>query len=464
MKWFQTKYEELMAGRQTARSTSCLFACVTSKKFEFFSVLVIFVNTGVLIYSTDRMMRRALDGEQASDDMDAIVWCEVGFVTWYAIELILKVIGTGVYFFTDEDRGWNILDLVLVGLSVTDMLMTRVFDAELGNIGVLRAMRFLRVIRVVRMFRVMRFVNELRTLLSCVLGCLNPMIWACVLIAFFLVMFSVFFVQTAATYIQDSHGTYPVNLEDYKQFFGSVPVACLTLFQGISGGRDWGEVYEMVHFSPASSIMFIILVLFFQLAVLNIVTSIFVEKALSCAKPDNERLILLQNQKDIQDAKELIELVKSIDQDHSGAITFEEFQQFMDDERFRLYFEVRNIDLADAEMFFELLVAGSSDRDILEDEEEGDAGGLLAGKVDLGTFVDGCFRLKGSASSMDLRCLDFELKLMHAHQERFFQFCSHQFHKIFSAIEPHESHHKTVYQSAKKKPVARSMQTPTPVM
>jgi hypothetical protein len=300
------------------------------------------------------------------------------------------------------------------------------------------------------MMRAFRFVNELRTMLTCVLGCATSILWASVLIFLFLMMFAVFFVNTSASHIMDADSSIQ-DVVKYEKNFGSVQDAILTLFQGISGGMDWGEVYDMVNSSPAEGLLFIVLVVFFQLAVLNIVTSHFVEKALRYAQPDAEHLMLLQNQRDIQDAKGLMELARKLDDEHTGTITFQEFKRFMENEEFRLYFEVRNIDIADAEMFFELLVAGSAGgHDIVSNEEQGVGGkSLLEESVDFATFVDGCFRLKGAASSMDLRCLDFELKLMHANQERFFAFCSNQFQRIYQTIDPDSSHHKETYKSGR---------------
>jgi len=264
-------------------------------------------------------------------------------------------------------------------------------------------------------------------------------------------MFAVFFVQTCTNNLQENADDLSKgDRENFKRYFGTVVDGTVSLFQAVSGGQDWGEIYDMVDTSFMSSFLFIALVLFFHIALLNIVTSVFLEKTMGYARPDAERLILMQNQKDIQDAKDLRALVEELDDEHTGHISFAEFKRFMDNERFRLYFEVRGIDVADAEMFFDVLVAGMARQDLGALEQDG-ASKLKERTVDFGTFIDGCFRLKGSASAMDLRCLDFEIKLMHANQERFYTFAADQLQRLETRLPQKHSELPRAGKKSRKK-------------
>merc|ERR1712216_23826 len=69
---------------------------------------------------------------------------------------------------------------------------------------------------------------------------------------------------------------------------------------------------------------------------------------------------------------------------------------------FRQYFDVRGIDIKDAAMFFQMLCASAE---------------VHGGEVDVETFIGGCLRLKGLASSIDVQTLAFESKLMHCIQK-----------------------------------------------
>merc|ERR1711920_1067206 len=85
-----------------------------------------------------------------------------------------------------------------------------------------------------------------------------------------------------------------------------------------------------------------------------------------------------------------------------GKISLDEFVHAMEDPKFRYFFEVRGLDIKDAEMFFNMLTAVSG-----EDE------------VDISTFVSGCLGMQGTASSLDLQTLSFELKVLHISHQNF---------------------------------------------
>merc|ERR1719305_2256391 len=91
--------------------------------------------------------------------------------------------------------------------------------------------------------------------------------------------------------------------------FGSVMGGALTLFQCVAGGNDWVEAFEVVRATGADNgAVFLFFILFFVIAVWNIVTSIFIERTMEYAQPDMEGLLLIKRRKDIEDAKQLMKL------------------------------------------------------------------------------------------------------------------------------------------------------------
>jgi len=175
----------------------------------------------------------------------------------------------------------------------------------------------------------------------------------------------------------------------------------------VSGGIDWTEPYEIVQRTgDFNGSVFLFFIFFFVIAVWNIVTSIFIERTMELSKPDLEGLMLLKRRHDIEDAKQLSKLCTMVDKDGSRSISAVEFEHFMEDEAFRKYFEVRGIDIKDTTMFFQMLCASAE---------------VTGGDVDVDTFIGGCLRLQGAASSIDVQVLTFEAKLMHAIQKRFME-------------------------------------------
>merc|ERR1712176_1313205 len=172
----------------------------------------------------------------------------------------------------------------------------------------------------------------------------------------------------------------------------------LTLLQCIVGGVDWKVYYDLIQETGSlNSFAFLIYIMFFTFAVLNIVTSVFMDKALNMTKPDIDSLMLERHRHDIADAKGLLQICREfLPQENNGRITAVDFLRFMAEQRFRDYCEVRNIEIRDAETFFTMLSSATHTK-----------------QVELSTFVAGVMRLKGVASSIDLQALSFKIKLIH---------------------------------------------------
>lgn len=88
--------------------------------------------------------------------------------------------------------------------------------------------------------------------------------------------------------------------------------------------------------------------------------------------------------------KELKEIFYDADEDESGSLSRDEFEQHLNDERVKAYLQTLDLDVADARGLYRLL----------------DLDGM--GEVGIEDFVSGCLRLKGPAKSIDVCTLIFE--------------------------------------------------------
>merc|ERR1719440_852140 len=80
--------------------------------------------------------------------------------------------------------------------------------------------------------------------------------------------------------------------EDLREYFGTLELSLLSLFMAISGGKDWGDFYDalsVLHW--INPVLFIVYIWFCFIAVLNVVTGIFVENAIGSAEQDREMVI-----------------------------------------------------------------------------------------------------------------------------------------------------------------------------
>jgi len=265
------------------------------------------------------------------------------------------------------------------------------------------------------MFRLLQFVSELRLLIDSIIGSFTSLVWCFLLLLLVSGIFALFLVQQVTVALVDqklesgrvlkgtSAGSSAVD-ENLLEDFRSVQRAILTLFKTASGGMDWGLVHEplLQYAGVGTATIYLMYIVFTNIAAWNIITSIFLEKVTSLAQPDLDTQMIQKHRKDMADAEELKKLTKLADVNESGKLSLDEFVDFMDDSKFRSFFELRDLDIKDAEMFFHMLceVTGSEE-------------------VDISTFVTSCMRMRGLASSLDLHALSFELKVLHISQRRF---------------------------------------------
>eukprot|EP00929_Paragymnodinium_shiwhaense_P112429 TRINITY_DN8068_c0_g1_i1.p1 TRINITY_DN8068_c0_g1~~TRINITY_DN8068_c0_g1_i1.p1 ORF type:complete len:728 (+),score=150.25 TRINITY_DN8068_c0_g1_i1:83-2266(+) len=385
---------------------------IKHSNFEALCVTVIVLNSIWIWHTTDRSI------ESLSTDTTTFhAAMEMAFVTYYSLELGLKLYVHRMFFFLNEAAGWNIFDFFLVFVSLLELTILPWLASSSGegaggtiDIKFLRAVRLLKLAKVLRMIRALQFVSNLRLFVACLVGCGPSLFWAVIIILLILVVFSMFLVQALTLYAMELGDKIDQDLlAGIQKYFGSVGNGIITLFQCVSGGRDWEEVYATVGATGGvNSAVFLFFVFFFVIAVWNIVTSIFIERTMDLAQPDIEGAMMIKRQRDSDDAKELLQLCELVDRDGSKTISCEEFEDFIQNEHLRQYFDVRGIDIKDAQMFYQMLCAAAE----VGDNEE----------VDIETFIGGCLRLKGLASSIDVQTLAYESKLMHCMQKKFFSY------------------------------------------
>lgn len=233
----------------------------------------------------------------------------------------------------------------------------------------------------------------------------------CLLLALYLSIFAIFFVQGITTKLAEDAQLVTGELSpDQKdvmmEHFGTCSGAMVTLFQALTGGRDWDEYFQVVQdMGWVYALLFLFFFLFALMSIFNVVTGVFCEKAMSLARPGPLEQQIRRQQKDLRDASELITLLKKHLKlkEPLPPITSENFAYFIEQEDVSTYFEARGMHVGSAHRFFEVL-AGVSQED----------------EIDIATFVSACVTLDGPASSIDLHILDIEMKaiqiaLYHTH-------------------------------------------------
>eukprot|EP00747_Dinoflagellata_sp_TGD_P186494 gnl/TRDRNA2_/TRDRNA2_43537_c0_seq1.p1 gnl/TRDRNA2_/TRDRNA2_43537_c0~~gnl/TRDRNA2_/TRDRNA2_43537_c0_seq1.p1 ORF type:complete len:637 (-),score=144.65 gnl/TRDRNA2_/TRDRNA2_43537_c0_seq1:87-1997(-) len=316
----------------------------------------------------------------------AYVVLEILFCVIFTCELIYKIKKLGMYFFTSEqDVKWNIFEVLLVicqwfdviGMFVTidnfESKSEATNKAGVGNYSFMRLLRIVRLLRVLRMVRLLRFVQELNTIVSSILASMRSLCWTILLLVLLIYIVGILFAQIVFDHIVQQPNQ---DVSQLIYWWGTLGRTLLSLYEVILGGADWDElVFPLIqHISPVVGIIFCLYIAFTMLAMMNVITGIFVESALENA----------QNEKDAEFQNTAGLLFDRSDENHNDHVSWEEFVKTMDDPDFQVYLEKLNIDSRDAKLLFHLLDSDAS------------------GEIEMRELLVGMVRLRAGAKFMDV--------------------------------------------------------------
>jgi len=383
-----------------------LAAWVKSTIFSTSLSMVIFLDSLYTAFASNRLMEHP-----KADSTTAMKIIETIFVLIYFLELVVKLRVHGWWFFVNTDMRWNWFDFLLVVQALVDIVMEYALKVNGANVTFIRLIRLVKLVKILRLFKAVRFLRELRVIMVSIMNCLSALFWAFVMLALILYIFALFFVQNTSGYLVAEEGNIPEeHMANIDKFYGNVESTIMTLYQSSSGGLDWREAYDVAEKSGVlNAIGFIFFTIFFNFAVFNILSGIFIEKALAAAAPDREQQALEQRRIEEQEAIELTKLLRSMDFASTGRINLKDFMTHSMKPDAKAYLRVLGIEVHDAVMFFKVLtrVLGADDLPIEE-------------------FVNRLFKMKGTATALDLQGLSFEVTVIHKMLEEIAASCGVQ--------------------------------------
>jgi len=373
---------------------------VSHKAYEFFTVALIVVNAVFLGVEVQVMCSKAREDFESGVpiasvkrpffDVTTTLFC-VAFVS----ELGIRMFADGTQFFRTADYLWNWFDTLIVSFSVLEQFLGLLGGGgELKNVSVLRVLRIVRVVKVLRIIRLLAFFRELRMMISSILGCFKSLCWAVLVLLAVFYIFGISFASGTFDYcwIDDQCGE---ETEALRFRFGSLDMSMMSLFLAITGGIDWGDLYFLMKPLPSiHSLMFLFFISFSSIAMLNVVTGIFVENALLSGTNDREVVITEQIAEKNKNLQNMMNMFMEMDDDQSGSVTIEEFEKHLDDERAIAYFEAMKLDVTEVGTLCMML-----------DQDQ-------SGNIDMEEFVVGCEKLKGESRTLDVAIVKFELRAL----------------------------------------------------
>jgi len=357
---------------------------------------LIALNALVMGLETDA---RGSDGEDAS-----AMWYvfELIFCLIFLSELLARLWFHRTSFFTKPyDRVWNILDFLIVIMSVLDAMILYPIGLG-GGMRFMTMLRFVRLARLIRLVRLLRIFKELWLVADGLIQSAKTLSWLC-----FMMLIMLYICGTFTTLMigKDDNLYDPyfrVSDWDHEEFFKTVPRSMFTLFQLITF-ESWSEgvVRHVMQVQPGMVVFFVLLVAFASFGVLSLVIGVIVENTLATSAQDANKMKKSKERDRQKVFNQLRDIFEGADEDGSGTLTLSEVEKAINKPEIYNKLKMIEFPVDNPEQIFELLDFDGSNELTIE------------------AFIIGCIRMKGPAMSKDLLEAQVAVDAMKRHYTQF---------------------------------------------
>lgn len=368
-----------------------LMCLVNNPFFDAVAAFLILFNSFVVGWETE--------WTTSNTQMNPTIKALSSFCNWiFLIELVLRIAAFKMDFFCNpERRAWNFFDFSLVFVGLIDEFS----EADSGTVG---SVKMLKMIRILRIFRVFRFFRPLARLALMIMDSIRSLLWAMFMLALITYVFGISLTSEASTWLMEqvdtSQADWPRLIETHPdntvrlvdQYYGSLSGTLYTLAQTVLAGVNWHEVMKPlleVGWFPAT--LQLLYIAFTLLAVLNVITGVFVDNAFRSADKQQTDII----QKEVDKKEETLSLIRgffdAVDIRREGLIELEDLVWFLDDATMDAFFRVLGFHCHDKQRFMQLF----------------DLDGT--GTVSFEEFFEGCMKYRGVAQGVDMHLVIREM-------------------------------------------------------
>jgi len=297
---------------QRQKRAVCRF--VNSKHFEYI--------TGVIILLNMIMIGVEAGLSIENGDIQWATWIERAFLTVYTVELSLRLFVGGRQLFKSP---WFLLDFSLVCVGIIALVVAPILgQGTLGGIEFEKVL-VVRGLRLLRLARALRMVGHFKVIWRLVYGILtagHTMLSVTCLVALWLFIFGCVAVEIITKDVDLRSN--PETQSIVQHAFGTLPRSILTLLQFVTMDSIADVYFPLIMAKPWLLIYFMPILLFFSVALMNLVTAVLVEHALEYAAHEAEAERLKTKSKIKAALPALLDIFHRLDTDESGCITREE--------------------------------------------------------------------------------------------------------------------------------------------
>jgi len=364
---------------------------VESSYFDNFFTLVIIANCITMGIEAHYQVV----GDDHAGEM--LAYGEYFFTLLFSIELLCRYKVFGWRYFTpyDKEGMMNFLDMMLV--LVTGILFG-VFVPILGFIsgtdfsnGYFRYLTMVRVIRLLRLVRVLRKAPLLRDMFLMLRGLTESfgmLFWTIIVIASLTYIFAVFGLVFIGKNLLDQwedlpHGDAKEEVFELLDMINGIDKMMFTLIQVLTLDSWTGYVRTLIIYVWWAWSYFYIYIAVADFVLMNLVTAIIVDNAVSKSANDQEQRLQELEKARQAELNTLQDIFQLMDEDGDGTLSWDEFTSAFEDEDIRKQWRLLDVGADECKGLFQLL-------------DEGD------GKIETHEFFEGMSAMKGSAQAKDI--------------------------------------------------------------
>mmetsp|Transcript_23780 Transcript_23780/g.55476 ORF Transcript_23780/g.55476 Transcript_23780/m.55476 type:complete len:665 (+) Transcript_23780:52-2046(+) len=407
------------ASSETSRSTFRRF--VSSSQFDLLCGIIIVCNAVTIGISINQSIVWQIDHVGGSEALQPryIKYADYGFILFYTIELLLKLSAFGCSFFKGESWKWNLFDLILVLVGVYDLVIDVLGEIRDINVTWMRLLRLVRMIKLLRVVRIMRFFRVLRMMVSSIAGSLMTLMWSILMLSLMMYVFGLTFLQIISGHLSETSEVSPALMDLINTYWSSVYQSIVTLFYVVTGGSDWEPLAQPVRAAGEGYfLLFIFYVSFTAIAVLNVLTGLYVDTANKISQADDETV-----GEELLRRKETIEFIKFFrgfrdeqKDDPRDYISLDILEHTFQSQQVQAFMRLTQLGPAELKRVFRALDC------------------VLEGKVLLSEFVEGCVHTKSATVALDMIALTSETRKIADQQTRLVDTLEKRFSELNKAV------------------------------
>lgn len=400
-------------------TVSFLQRLVQSLAFRIACLVLIVINSVFTGVRMDSDLRTSLERVKGGihSSTSAFFYIEIGFTAWFILELVLRILAERRAFLFGENRSYNLMDSVLILLSVAE-----IFLPGLPSASFLRLFRAFRIVRIARLVQSISALKPLRTMLFAIVNSFTALLWAFFMIMLTFFVFSIFIGGAVLALFEDCDVAQQTEIDramTLAPYFGNLYLTMVTLFASITGGDDWMNAARHLRLLDAGEFYFAVyccFIFFSLIGLLNVVNGIFVDSAV-CTRTEDE---VVQHFRDDEHrtSQEIRRIFQQSDKDGNGSITLEELQNQIKHPWVKAYFAGLDIDPREASIIFSLLDTDGS------------------GELTMDEFITGILKMKGSAKGVDVLAIMFDHQRLALSFNALCSYLEDQLSEIKEALKP----------------------------